>query len=281
MDRVGARRPRGAGSGAGQPRRVDAGRRGGGAGAFSGDPRHSPAGGGRNRVPGRARRSVGRAGDGSRSVGGRVGGPRQRLRPPLRRRAQPGIVARPRLRGVGRGRRGLGGGEPAPRRGADEDLPAAHGGERRGHLGAPGRDRRAPGPERRGQDHDLLHDRRAHPAQRGAGLPRRRGHHQRPDVQAGAQGRRLPGPGAVDLPQAHRRGERPGDPGDARSSPGARRRRAWSSCSRSSGSRACARARRIRSRAASADGWRSRGPWCSGRSSCSWTSRSPGSTRSR
>ena len=47
-------------------------------------------------------------------------------------------------------------------------------------------------------------------------LPERRGRHRAADVRARAARHRLPAAGAVGLPQAHRRGEHPRDPRDAR-----------------------------------------------------------------
>ena len=72
------------------------------------------------------------------------------------------------------------------------------------------------GAERRGQDHDVLHDRRADRSGFRSRAARRRGRDRRADVRARAEGDRVPAAGAVDLSRADRRAEHHGDPRDAR-----------------------------------------------------------------
>ena len=89
-------------------------------------------------------------------------------------------------------------------------------------------------PEWGGEDHHVLHDDRPDPGRSGTDLPGRPGHHARADVPARPARPRIPGAGAVGVPQADRRGERPGHSRDA---PAERRRAgrpAWRACSRSS-----------------------------------------------
>ncbi len=81
------------------------------------------------------------------------------------------------------------------------------------------------------------------------------------DVPARAARHRLPGAGAVGLPQAHRRGEPARHPRDAadlpRGAAAPARRRCWTSCR----SATCAATRPTRSPAASGGAWRSPARW--------------------
>ncbi len=95
-------------------------------------------------------------------------------------------------------------------------------------------------------------------------------------------GARLPAAGSLGLPQALGRGQRAGDPRDARDLERARARAsAWRSCSRSCASATCARAWGCRSPAASAGASRSPGRSRPSRASCCSMSPSRASIRSR
>src|SRR5207253_385873 len=146
----------------------------------------------------------------ARGVGRDRRRPRCQRRPAARRRrarARPGRAG---------GRRAAGGEwrQPSQRRRVGEDLQESCGGERRECAAPAGRDRRPARAQRGGEDHDVLHDHRPDTARRRAHRARRTGHHRGADVPPGADGDRLPRPGAVGVPQAHRGGQRPGHPRD-------------------------------------------------------------------
>ena len=96
-----------------------------------------------------------------------------------------------------------------------QELQGAAGRQRRQRPGRAGRDRRPPRSQRGGKDHDLLPYNRSDPAGRGPGRARRARPDPVADVRAGPRRDRLPGPGALDLPEDDGRGEYSGDPGDA------------------------------------------------------------------
>ncbi|CAA9372267.1 MAG: Lipopolysaccharide ABC transporter, ATP-binding protein LptB, partial [uncultured Gemmatimonadetes bacterium] len=103
---------------------------------------------------------------------------------------------------------------------AGEVVPQAARGQRGGRPRDAGRDRGAAGAQRGGEDYLVLHDGGPHLARPGRGVHRRPEAHGRAHVQAGARGDRLPGAGALHLPQADGGGERPRHPADAGHPPG-------------------------------------------------------------
>ncbi len=121
----------------------------------------------------------------------------------------------------------------------------------RQHLCAPWRGGGTPGPERRRQDHGVLHDHRPDQGRSRRHRTRRPRRHQAADVSARQARHRVSAAGSVDLPRPHRGTEYPrrarggGTLAEEARGPNSIR------CSRNSTSRACARRRRLRCRAAS------------------------------
>ena len=161
--------------------------------------------------------------DGQEQVRTRDHHPRPRSRP----RREPLTVAR--TTGLTAARRTL-----LRARGPHEVLRPPGRGAARGPGDPHGRGGRPARAQRRGQDHDVLHDGRPGPARQRAGAS-----WATTDITAlpmylrARAGHRLPAPGGERLPQADRRGERAGHPGDAGAgrggAAGAGPRRCWRS----------------------------------------------------
>ena len=141
-------------------------------------------------------------------------------------------------------------------RGPGEALPGPPGRRRRLLRGRPRRDRRAARPQRRREDHQLQHGGGPGAPRGRPGAPRRRGRHPTAHAPPGPPGPRLPPPGGVDLPAAHRPRELPGGHGAVPGSRAPSARAGSTPWSRSSTCAPCRTASARPSPEASAAGWR-------------------------